>query len=115
MRRFVAVMSVTELTIRRSSGDRAVVRLVGEHDSFAAHKLERELSNLLDEGYAVEIDLRNAAFIDSQTAGVLLGARRRAEKAALPFGVVLGEQTGWSVRRLLDLTGLGSLLEVAER
>ena len=61
------------------------------------------------------MDLRNASFIDSMTAGVLLAAHRRAEAKGTEFRVVLGEETGWAVRSLLDITGLGSVLEVAER
>jgi hypothetical protein len=29
--------------------------------------------------------------------------------------VVLGDETGWAVRQLFDITGLGTVLEVGER
>lgn len=108
-------MSATELKIRRMRGDRVVVELKGEHEAYTAAKLERELENLLDEGFAIVVDLRKASFIDSQTAGVLLAAHRRAEAKGTELRVVLGDETGWAVRSLLDITGLGAVLEVAER
>ena len=108
-------MSATELNIRRLRGDRVVVELKGEHEAYTAAKLERELDNLISEGFGVVVDLRHATFIDSQTAGLLLAAHRRAHERATGFGVTLGPDTGWAVRSLLDVTGLGSVLEVAER
>jgi anti-anti-sigma factor len=108
-------VSATELNIRRTRGDRVVVELRGEHEAYTAAKLERELDNLLDEGFGIVVDLRNASFIDSRTAGVLLTAHRRAEAKGTEFRVVLGDETGWAVRQLLDVTGLSSVLEVAER
>ncbi len=107
-------MSATELNIRRKRGDRVVVELKGEHEAYTAAKLERELDNLVDEGYGIVVDLRQASFIDSKTAGLLLAAHRRAEEKGTEFRVVLGEDTGWAVRKLLDVTGLSSVLEVAE-
>jgi anti-anti-sigma factor len=96
-------------------GDRVVVELKGEHESYNAHKLQDELDGLLDEGFGITVDLQQASFIDSQTAGVLLAAHRRAEERGSAFRVVLGDDTGWAVRQLLDITGLGNVLEVAER
>ena len=94
-------------------GDQVVVELKGEHEAFTAAKLERELANLVDEGFAVVVDLSRASFIDSQTAGVLLTARRRAEEKGMSFRTVLGDDTGWSVRTLLSVTGLGDALDAA--
>ena len=91
------------------------MELRGEHEAYTATKLERELDELLQSGYGIVIDLRNAQFIDSQTAGLFLAAHRRAEEKGSEFRVLLGDGTGWPVRRLLDVTGLGSLLEVAEQ
>jgi anti-anti-sigma factor len=108
-------MSATELNIRRTRGDRVVVELRGEHEAYTASKLERELGDLLDGGFGVVVDLRNASFIDSRTAGVLLAAHRWAEAKGTKFQVLLGDETGWAVRQLFDITGLRSVLEVAER
>jgi anti-anti-sigma factor len=112
--RFLAVVSATELNIRRTRGDRVIVELKGEHEAFTASKLERRLDTLVEEGFGVVVDLRRTSFIDSQTAGVLLAAHRRAQAGGTEFRLVLGERTGWAVRTLLDVTGLGGVLEIAE-
>ena len=94
-------------------GDQVVVELKGEHEAYTAAKLERELDNLVDEGFGVVVDLRRTSFIDSQTAGALLGAHRRAEEKGTAFRTVLGEETGWAVRSLLEVTGLGDALDAS--
>jgi anti-anti-sigma factor len=96
-------------------GDLVAVELKGEHEAYTAQKLEQQLNALLDEGFGVVVDLRQASFIDSQTAGLLLAAHRRAQERGSDFRVTLGDETGWAVRQLLDITGLGNVLEVAER
>ena len=107
--RFLAVMSATELNIRRMRGDRVAVELRGEHEAYTAAKLERQLDNLLDEGFGIVVDTGKAQ--PYSDVGI---AHRRAEARATEFRVVLGDETGWAVRQLLDVTGLGSVLEVAE-
>lgn len=78
-----------------------------------AEKLGRELDHLVAEGFGVVADLRRASFIDSQTAGALLSAHRRAKEKGTVFRTVLGEDTGWAVRSLLDVTGLGDALDAS--
>jgi anti-sigma B factor antagonist len=107
-------VSATELNIRRTRGDQVVVELRGEHEAYTASKLEQELDELVDAGFGIVIDLRNAQFIDSTTAGLFIATHRRAEKRGSEFRLLLGDSTGWPVRRLLDVTGLGSILTVAE-
>jgi len=91
-----------------------VVELRGEHEAYTATKLEQRLGDLVDAGYGIVIDLRKAQFIDSKTAGLFIAMHRRAEERGSEFRLLLGEETGWAVRRLLDVTGLGSILAVAE-
>jgi anti-sigma B factor antagonist len=94
--------------------DRAVVALSGEHEAYTAEKLARHVSGLLAEGIAVTIDLRQATFIDSTVVGVLIAAHRRATEAELGFALLIGDETGWPVRRLLEVSGLGTELDVVE-
>jgi anti-sigma B factor antagonist len=94
--------------------DQAVVALTGEHEAYTADKLARHLAGLLVEGVGVTVDLRNATFIDSTVVGVLIAAHRRATDAQLPFVLQVGTETGWAVRRLLEVTGLGTQLDVVE-
>jgi len=94
--------------------DRAVVALTGEHESYTAEKLARQLAALLEEGVGVEIDLRRATFIDSTVVGVLIAAHRRAQESGLDFVLRVGGETGWPVRRLLEVTGLGTQLDIVD-
>lgn len=93
--------------------DSAVVALEGEHEAYTADKLAKNLRALLDEGVGVTIDLQRATFIDSTMVGVLIAAQRRAETAGLPFALRLGEETGWPVRRLLEVTALAAQFDFA--
>jgi anti-anti-sigma factor len=60
------------------------------------------------------IDLREAEFIDSTVVGVLIAARRRADERRLRLELLLGRETGWPVRRLLEITGLEDHLHVVD-
>ena len=104
-------MPADELSVT-ADGDRAVVRLRGEHESYSADHLARHLDSLLAEGLSIVVDLTATEFVDSTVIGVLLGARRRAEGRHLPFVLVLGDRTGWPVHRLLDVTGLRSQFDI---
>jgi anti-sigma B factor antagonist len=92
--------------------DRAVVVLSGEHEAYTAGKLARHLSALLAEGIGVTVDLRRATFIDSTVIGVLIATHRRAHEAGLDLVLHVGEETGWPVRRLLEVTRLGTRLDI---
>jgi anti-anti-sigma factor len=114
--RFLAVVSTTELTLRRLPDDRAVVTLAGEHDGYSAVRIAKEIHMLLEESRDVEVDLRNAAFVDSTTIATLIEAHRYAAERGRRLTISIGESTGWPVRRLFELTQLDSLLTVvAER
>ena len=95
--------------------DRAVVRLDGEHEAFSADKLTRSLAGLIDEALPISVDLTHAAFIDSTVVSVLLAHARRATSVGLGFTLLLGPDTGWPVRRVLEVTGLESQFHVVER
>ena len=82
--------------------DRAVVVLRGEHETYSAERLARRLDALVDGGISVSVDLREATFIDSTVVGTLLAAKRRADTRSLAFVLVLGDDTGWAVRRILE-------------
>lgn len=92
--------------------DRAAIALVGEHEAYTAEKLARTIAGLVDEGASIAIDLRQATFIDSTVIGVLLSGRRRAAARGLSFVLLMGDETGWPVRRVLDVTGLVAQFDV---
>ncbi len=86
--------------------DHAVVALRGEHEAYTADKLARQIDALMDEGVSVVVDLRETTFVDSTVVGVLIAAGRRASDRGVAFSLRLGEETGWPVRRILEVTGL---------
>jgi len=104
-------MASSEITVTLDS-DRALVVLRGEHEAYTAHKLGRQLEALLDEGVPVAVDLREATFIDSTVVGVLLAGKRHADELELEFLLLMGDSTGWPVRRLLEITGLDGTFEI---
>jgi len=94
--------------------DRGSVTLVGEHEAYTADKLAKHLRGLLDEGVPVVIDLRQATFLDSTVIGVLIASQKRAHELGLEFVLRLGDDTGWPVRRLLEVTGLEEEFDVLD-
>jgi anti-sigma B factor antagonist len=94
--------------------DRAVVVLTGEHEAYTADKLARHLAGFCADGIGVTVDLRHTTFIDSTVVGVLLTAHRRAHDAQLDLAIAIGSETGWPVRRLLEVTGLGEQMEIVD-
>ncbi|HEV7641727.1 MAG TPA: STAS domain-containing protein [Gaiellaceae bacterium] len=106
-------MSAQNISVNVEQG-RAVVVLRGEHEAYTAGKLAKHLTALLAEGVAVTVDLREATFIDSTVVGVLIAAHRRAQEAELGFVLRVGGETGWPVRRLLEVTGLDTQLEIVD-
>lgn len=107
-------MSTTQTISVSVEQDRAVVALKGEHEAYSADKLAGQLTALAAEGLGVTVDLREATFIDSTVVGVLIAAHTRAADAGLYFALQVGNETGWPVRRLLELTGVGTQLEIVE-
>jgi anti-sigma B factor antagonist len=108
-------MAPISVTLARRDPPAAIVALVGEHDAYSSQRLENELSVLLDEGQRIVVDLRDATFIDSTTLSVLLGTRLQAERASLGFALVLPEREYTQVRRILDLTRLGSTFAIFDK
>lgn len=104
---------MNSLAVSRTD-DHAVVRLTGEHEALTAGRLAVELEDLLERGYVVTVDLSEAAFVDSTVIGALLGAHRAAREVEQDLELLLGPETGWAVRRLLELTGLDSVFAIRE-
>jgi anti-sigma B factor antagonist len=101
-------MAPISVTLARRDPPVAVVALVGEHDAYSSERLENELGVLLDGAQHIVVDLRDTDFVDSTTLGVLLSARRQAERKRLGFALVLPEDDFAQVQQILRLTGLGS-------
>jgi anti-sigma B factor antagonist len=90
----------------------AILDLQGEHDIYTAPKLRDRLSELLETGPGVVIDLSGASFVDSSILGALLNARQRAVDGKKGFAVCLSAASDPAVRRVFDMTGLSETLPV---
>ncbi len=107
-------MPSTDITIDRSEPGVAILCLTGEHEVYSTPRVARELDAVVAEGLSLVVDLTHADFLDSTLVVALLRARKEAEKRGARFAVVLDDSTGWSVRRLFDLTGLERVFEVTQ-
>ncbi len=87
----------------------AIVALAGEHDTFTAGQLQKELRSVAAT-VPVVVDLSEATFLDSTTIGVLLDARRAADSEGL--ALVVDEHSGAHVIRLLRTTRLDTVFDV---
>ena len=106
-------MDPNAIAVERA-GDVSVVALSGEHDIYTAPTLRERIYAEVEASRPVVVDISDTTFIDSSVLGVLLGARRRASEADLGFAVCCGEQLESGVRRVLEVTGLLSVLPVVE-
>jgi anti-anti-sigma factor len=96
---------VTELSVEVTSGDPAVVTVVGEIDLLTAPSLAAPLRALIDgrRTSRIEVDLGGVPFMDSTGIQVLAAARTDATAADIGFRVRAASEP---VRRVLGLTGL---------
>jgi anti-sigma B factor antagonist len=88
------------------SRDRNGVRVApsGEIDLSSAHRLEQQVTRLLDEGPSrLVIDLADLEFIDLSGVRALLRCREHSAQLGIPFRLVSGSG---EPRRILQLCGL---------
>jgi anti-sigma B factor antagonist len=99
------------LVILRPADDVCVVRVLGEIALHSVADLDAALARVqVDGGTHVLIDLCGVNFIDSVGLGVLLSAKRRAQKGTCGFAVV-AEPSG-VVHRVLEAAGLDDALPI---
>ena len=99
------------LAIARPSQDVCVIHADGEVDLSTVAELDSTLRRVQEDGHTnVVLDLWDVTFIDSVGIGVLLSARRRAEKGIAGFAVI-AEPSG-PVQNVFDLAGLTDSLSV---
>lgn len=107
----VAAAGVPGLRVTRAD-DVLVVALAGEHDLASRDSVRGALQGALEAGLGVVIDLRDADFVDSVVAAVLLEARKEAKHRDLGLGIVLSDASGNAVRRMFDVSELTSVFAV---
>lgn len=101
------------VTIRRSAdGEATVVSVVGELDLSTSEELDRVVRAELRRA-AVLLDLRGVTFMDSSGLRVLDTLIRHSEEGGgtLRIDPALSD----SVRQILELTGMMSILPIADR
>jgi anti-anti-sigma factor len=99
------------LLIARQTDDVCLVRALGEIDLHTVADLDSALAQVQEGGTDhVLLDLWDVTFIDSVGLGVLLSARRRAQRGPGGFAVV-AEPSG-VVQTVFDLAGLSDTLPV---
>ncbi len=99
-----------QLEIIDRSAEQITARLSGDLDIVSSEEAKRELSQLVDDGFALLIvDLADVGFVDSSGLGVLVAIHRHAEAKGARL-VVRSVQP--QVQRLFEITRLGDLLTV---
>lgn len=89
-----------------------IVAPAGEIDLATVAEVDRQLSELVQAGFAdIVLDLRAVTFIDSSGLNLLLDQHRAAQAAGRRFRLAEGSA---ATRRLLELTGTSDLFEYVE-
>lgn len=89
-----------------------VVVLLGEHDLGTADELRAAFNSAFDSGRAVAVDMSGTEFIDSSIVAVLVQCGKADDPDAPPVVMSISEQTSASVRRVIELTGLGEHMQI---
>lgn len=95
-----------------SRGSWQVLSVVGDLDVTSSPQVRNEVVRLLTDGAThLVIDLAAVPFVDSFGLGVLIGALKRTRAGGGELVLVV---TDPGVRRLLSLTGLDEVFDLAE-
>jgi anti-sigma B factor antagonist len=88
-------------------GDGVLVRVVGVVDALSLPIVSRELTDAQRGSGTVYVHLAAVTFMDSRGLGALLAANERSREGAAPICIF---EPSDAVRRLLDVSGVGSVL-----
>jgi anti-sigma B factor antagonist len=104
----------TGFSISTSDRDgRAVVVIRGELDLATAPDLDTVLTERLDTGQDVVVDLRELEFMDSTGLRVLVSAHARVEGTEQSF-VIVRPLPGAPIERILAVAGVEKVLELVD-
>lgn len=104
-----------DLVLRDDAGT-AVLELIGEQTIERAGELQATLSQLVDQGRPIAVDLTAATLLDSMALAALLTAAERAAFRGGELVIVLTDETPRIVGRALRVAGVdGSVLIFATR
>jgi anti-anti-sigma factor len=104
----------TGFSISTSDRDgRVVVVIRGELDLATAPDLEAALTERLDAGQDVVVDLRELAFMDSTGLRVLVAAHARVEGRDPSF-LIVRPRPGAPIAKILAIAGVESVLDLID-
>jgi anti-sigma B factor antagonist len=99
-----------ELSVtRHGSGEVPVVAVNGEIDVYAAPALRDGLTELLEDGSSVVVDLTDVGFLDSTGLGALVAARTTASEKGASLPLVCTHQR---ILKLFTITGLDEVFSI---
>jgi anti-sigma B factor antagonist len=99
-----------ELSVSKSGTDAVpVVAVSGEVDVYAAPTLREGLTDLLQEGRSVVVDLTEVGFLDSTGLGALVAARTSASEHGAELPLVCTHQR---ILKLFTITGLDGVFKI---
>jgi anti-sigma B factor antagonist len=99
--------------VHRTRRNGAVVVIAsGEIDLASSPELRAALYDPETQGETVMLDLREVTFMDSSGLGVIVGQHKRAREEGFRFCVAVDGAP--EVLRILELSGLVSVLDIAE-
>jgi stage II sporulation protein AA (anti-sigma F factor antagonist) len=100
------------LTVAEAAG-RVVVTVRGELDLATSGEVEEAVLPVVRDGRHAVLDLRGLDFMDSSGVRVVVAAHTAAEEHGGHLSVVLSED-GSPVRRVLEISGLVSILDLVD-
>ncbi len=99
-----------ELSVtRQGPGEVPVVAVNGEVDVYAAPALRDRLTELLQDGSSVVVDLSEVGFLDSTGLGALVAARTAAAEQGAALPLVCTHQR---ILKLFTITGLDDVFRI---
>ena len=94
---------------RQGPGNVPVVAVFGEVDVYAAPALREGLTELLQDGSSVVVDLSEVGFLDSTGLGALVAARTTASDQGAALPLVCTHQR---ILKLFTITGLDGVFKI---
>jgi anti-anti-sigma factor len=99
--------------VTRARRDGAVIVIAtGEIDLASSPELRAALYDPETKADTVVLDLREVTFMDSSGLGVIVGQHKRAREEGFRFCVAV--QGATEVERILELSGLVAVLDIAD-
>ena len=95
----------------REGADLTTLTLTGDLDLVTAGDVEPALRGAQESSTTVALDFRGLRFIDSSGLRLVLDAQRRARAAGTRLLVAPGDGP---IRRVFDLSGVGTLVELVD-